>query len=350
MVLFFVALIAPKKAVVSSFSGGPKISIIIVFRNEEQHLKQLLNSIQKQAYTNFEVLLVNDSSTDSSVAVVQEFIENSTINVRLFHAESPTKAPKKQGIELALKNATGTYIAQTDADCIVPENWLEQFLPYVETNDLVAGAVLISQQSTERSSVLGSYQKLDFLSLQLVTQAMFRLKQPIMANGANIMYSKQAYLNHYQPNELASGDDVFLLNALSNAGCKVAYCPENIVETQPVESWRHVFNQRVRWASKTGKNPNKFNLLVGVVMLLVNMSFLGLLFQAAKLEPLALVILISKILVDARALIFMQEYHRVYTKGWHLLLALLINPVITVSVFLAGFKRNYTWKNRVFSS
>ena len=350
MVLFFVALVQPKKVVVSSFSGGPKISVVVVFRNEEQHVLPLLNSLAKQSYSNFEVLLVNDASTDTSEQIVEEFQKQSQLNIQLFHLESKGIAPKKEGIELAIQHATGTYIAQTDADCIVPENWLMLYAENCKDVSLLAGPTIPVESPTERSSVLGSYQKLDFLSLQLVTQALFRLKQPILANGANLYYSKQAYLEFYKPNNLASGDDVFLVNTFKKAGLSMAYCPENVVETSFVSSWREVLNQRVRWASKSSKNSNHYNLIVGATMMLATLSFCSLMVLAPFSEPYVFAFAVSKLLVDARALIYMQEYHRVYTKGWHLMVALLINPVLTLVVFVAGFKRSYTWKNRTFSA
>ena len=63
------------------------ISIIIPVYNAEKYLRQCLDSIINQTYTNFEVLLVNDGSTDSSGMICQEYVENDS-RFRYFEKEN----------------------------------------------------------------------------------------------------------------------------------------------------------------------------------------------------------------------------------------------------------------------
>ncbi len=99
----------------------PLISILIPFKNTEAYIKACLVSILNQTYTNWELLIVDDSSTDSSSNIVETFAKNDERIVLL----------KNQGtgiidaLRLAFKHSKGTYITRMDSDDIMYPNKLE---------------------------------------------------------------------------------------------------------------------------------------------------------------------------------------------------------------------------------
>lgn len=112
------------------------ISIIIPIYNAEKYLGECLNSILLQTYQNFEIILVDDSSTDSSLQICHNYaIKDSRIKVytQNNNACGPTR---NEG----LRHAKGDYIAFIDDDDLIPKNYLEVLLknsngvdiPYVE--------------------------------------------------------------------------------------------------------------------------------------------------------------------------------------------------------------------------
>jgi glycosyltransferase involved in cell wall biosynthesis len=105
-----------------------KLSIIIPARNEEKNIHACLASVINQSYPKelYEIIVVDDHSTDSTVQIVQSF---KAPNIKLLPLKDfigkETNAYKKKGIEVAISQANGTLIITTDADCTAPENWLQ---------------------------------------------------------------------------------------------------------------------------------------------------------------------------------------------------------------------------------
>src|SRR5689334_11565825 len=103
-------------------SYSTKASIIIPARNEEKNIAQLLQALEKQTYPPrlFEIIVINDHSTDKTVEIVQQFPR-----VLLSDLENEVHAGyKKKSIEQGVTMATGRLIITTDADCIPPPTWI----------------------------------------------------------------------------------------------------------------------------------------------------------------------------------------------------------------------------------
>ena len=107
------------------------ISIIVPIYNTEKYLRQCLDSIINQTYTNFEVLLVNDGSTDSSGMICQEYVENDS-RFRYFEKENGGVSSARN---LGLECSGGAYITFIDSDDWVESNHLEALLKGIKENN-----------------------------------------------------------------------------------------------------------------------------------------------------------------------------------------------------------------------
>ena len=107
------------------------ISIIVPIYNTEKYLRQCLDSIINQTYTNFEVLLVNDGSTDSSGMICQEYLENDS-RFRYFEKENGGVSSARN---LGLERSGGAYITFIDSDDWVESNHLEALLKGIKENN-----------------------------------------------------------------------------------------------------------------------------------------------------------------------------------------------------------------------
>lgn len=97
--------------------NNPKISVIIPVYNAERYIRQCLDSVLAQDFAEFEVIIVDDGSTDSSFAVCQEYANND-VRIRLFHKEN---AGPSSARNFALTRAEGEYILFMDSD----DYWLD---------------------------------------------------------------------------------------------------------------------------------------------------------------------------------------------------------------------------------
>lgn len=127
----------------------PKVSVLIPAFNEEKYIQRTLNALMVQDYPDFEVIIANNASTDLTAVIIQEFIDTHAgygISFRLVHEN-------RQGTnfarECARMNATGSIIAQLDADCVPASNWLRK------------GVSLLCANNKGRVAVTGPYDYFD---------------------------------------------------------------------------------------------------------------------------------------------------------------------------------------------
>ena len=333
----------------AEFIPKTSFSVVVPFRNEKENLPNLLHSISLLNYPKelVEVILVDDDSDD-------EFrIQNLEFRIQMIKNVRKSNSPKKDAIETAIQIAKHDWIITTDADCLVQKDWLTIYDQYIQKNEveMVASGVCY----IPKKGFLSAFQNLDFLSLQGATIGSFGINQPFMCNGANFAYSKSFFkeLNGFQGNEtIASGDDVFLLQkAVSVAPKKVGFllAKESIVATNPVATWSDLFQQRVRWASKSTGYSSVYGKLLALVVFGGNLAWIvsfllwlvGLLDQNIFMLFVALKFLIDFILIYKTANFFESKLQYVLASS-------LLYPFFSVSVAVYSLFGKYSWKGRNF--
>ncbi|MBK5192153.1 MAG: glycosyltransferase [Flavobacteriaceae bacterium] len=349
----------------------PKIrfSVVIPFRNEAENLPLLLNSLSKLNYPTlkYEILLVNDASEDVSIQICDDFINSHPeIQISLLENKRSSNSPKKDAISTAIKNAQFEYIITTDADCKVPENWLQAFNErIIETGaKLVAGPVKIADTSkniireNRWLKYFHFFQEMDFMSLQAAGAGGFGLGKAFMCNGANLCYEKAAFLkaDGFSGNdEISSGDDIFLLQKFTEKKWPVSFlkCAEAIVLTKPQQDLNTLISQRIRWAAKTPAYKSSFAKLVGLTVLLMNFSLVigGLLafFSLIPYQPL-LFAFFFKFNVDFALLYHSAEFFDRKDVLRNYFWSSIIYPVFSSYVAILSLFSGYEWKGRKFRS
>ncbi|MBW4362384.1 glycosyltransferase family 2 protein [Flavobacterium taihuense] len=330
----------------------PKTSftIIVPFRNEAKNLPILLESFSQLNYPTdlFEVILVDDESSER-LQIAEYRIQITTIdNLRI------SNSPKKDAITTAMEIVKTDWVITTDADCVVPKNWLLALDNFIQLHhvSMIAGAVTYDCNN----SFLHHFQQLDLASLQGATIGSFGIKKGFMCNGANFAYTKSFFqkLKGFDGNTtIASGDDVFLLQkAIAKHPEKVAYLKskDTIVTTKPVNNWKSLFYQRVRWASKTTSYQSDFGKRLGLLVFMMNFglvcSFVLTFFGLISLPILGLYFLI-KFGIDV---VLIKQTNNFLTKRKmrYLLLSSLWYPFFSTAVALYCLFGKYEWKGRRF--
>ncbi len=336
-----------------------KFSIVVPFRNEAENLPILLESFSKLNYPNdlFEVFLVDDFSSEEFQVSSFKFaspVRFRSGQVSITKNNRVSNSPKKDAISTAISKTKNDWIITTDADCIVNENWLLTLDNYIQNQDvsMIAGAVTYDCND----SFLHHFQQLDLASLQGATIGSFGLGKGFMCNGANFAYTKSFFLelNGFDGNDtIASGDDVFLLQkAIANNPEKVHYLKSknNIVITKPLNDWKSLFYQRVRWASKTGSYQSGFGKGLAVVVFAGNLGFLmavaSWLLALIAIEHLLFFVFL-KFIVDS-VLIHKSNHFLTTNRIRFLVCSSLWYPFFSVSVALYSLFGKYEWKGRWF--
>lgn len=328
-----------------------KISVIIPARNEEENIGMLLNSIQAQSYPAhlFEVIVVDDHSTDKTLEVVKGFPFVKIIQLQLNNINSY----KKKAIETGIAAASGDLIVTTDADCVVPVHWLKTMAAFKkETHATFIAAPVVLDF---KNSFLQIFQAMDFLVLQGITAASVQKKIHNMCNGANLAYERKAFYDvsgFGGIDNIASGDDMLLMQKIATRFPeKIFYllAGDAIVKTASAKTWKEFFNQRIRWASKaTNYNDIKiFSVLVLVYffnLALLTILIAGFWFHFLWLGFILLVL--AKAIIE---LLFISPVFKFYNNSGLLKWFLFFQPVHIIYTVIAGWLGrfgSFEWKDR----
>ncbi|HEY1032968.1 MAG TPA: glycosyltransferase [Flavipsychrobacter sp.] len=346
----------PTFVVDEDFTPITTLSIIIPARNEEASIGRCLDSIFAQDYPQhlIEVVVIDDHSTDATASIVKGYNEP---NLKCLHLadylNDETIAYKKKALTTGINNSIGELIVTTDADCFAGNQWLKHIAAIYEKEEPVM--IVAPVDFTTNGDVVQTFQSLDFMSMQGITGAAHKLNLGNMSNGANLAFSRKAYLSvdgYKGIDHLASGDDYLLMMKLNAAWpSRIAYlkAEEAIVHTPPQPTWGSFLQQRIRWASKSGKYDDK--RLTGILLLvyLFNFYFLVLLllgFWNGWLWALALTLLVLKTEVEIYYLYPVSRFFHKRKQLWIFPLLQPLHILYIISAGFLGFVGVYKWKGR----
>lgn len=331
-----------------------KLSVVVAFRNESQHIENLLNSLMEQTYPQdlWEIVLVNDHSTDESTEIINRFTtRNPKIKISLLNASGHGK---KQSLLEGIQFASGEFIVCTDADCIAGKNWLTNLGSFYEQEHplLIFGAVVYDKEE----SLLQKFFSFEFMSLVASGAGSGASGLPFMGNGANLAFERDAFLEagaEAQKQEHASGDDVFLIQYLTRKfGSHTIRFLKNkasIIRTQTPRSFKEFMKQRVRWGSKAKAYDQPWPIFVAFAVFTFN-TLLVLCFLLGLLIPWVLSIyflfVLLKLFID---LPLLQAFGEFSDKGKlmkYMLVFEFIYPFYIPLAALKGLFFSYEWKGR----
>lgn len=266
----------PTWSVPLDFAPKTSVTVLVPARNEAANISACLHAILACNYPQhlLEILVLDDFSTDDTARIVSEIAAANAGRVRLLRLEEqpqPVFSGKKKALELGVSCARGELIATTDADCLVPVDWLLLLVSLFEAHrpGAIVAPVLLHRERTS----FQRFQALDFAGMMGITGAGIGMGWHLMGNGANLCYAKATFeaVGGYAGNlDRASGDDLFLLgkiaapppapppNGRGEAG-DGAYFLKNLaatVRTLPSPDLRTFVQQRLRWGTKNAGLPD----------------------------------------------------------------------------------------------
>ena len=334
------------------------ISVIIPARDEACNVGACIDAILSQKYPEalFEIIVVDDHSIDGTANIVKQYDRANIHCISLadhLDATGQTNAYKKAALAAGIAQARGALIVTTDADCTAPNAWLLHLAAIYEQQRpvMIVAPVIYSAET----SIVQVFQQIDFMSMQGITAAAHQLQLGNMSNGANLAFSKAAYeqVGGYEGiTHLASGDDYLLMMKMNKAfpgGISYLRSQHAIVATAPQPDWSSFLQQRIRWASKSGKYNDTRLTAILIVVYLFNFSFVVLavagFFDHIYL-CLAAAMLALKIIIEY---IFLIPVARFFHKESVLKYFPFLQPLHILYIVLAGFLGffgSYKWKGR----
>ena len=332
----------------------PHISVVVAARNEEKDIEKCLQSLLKQTYptNSYEIIIVDDGSTDKTASIVKSFSERfDNIHLLSLKFDSEQKIGRKPiALAKGIAQATGEIILTTDADCSFPPQWIE-----IMTNHFEEGVVFVAGPVAERdvTTFFAKMEQLEFLGLITTAAGLIGSGRPIICNGANLAYRKDAFIAIDGFNtESSSNDDESLMNKIVHRKIgKVVFAPEAdaVVTTNSSNTISTFFRQRIRWANKRGHYEDKSILftLVGLYIFFASMLLtMILLFREPQLILPLTAAFVGKILVDYFTLHSGARLFRQRIPIFHFLIAEFFHVPYIVIAAAIGQIASMRWKGR----
>lgn len=331
----------------------PFVSVVVAARNEAEGIQLLLESLRHQNYPDslWEGIIVDDHSDDTTADLVFDFIEHHNLsNIKVVVS---TGSGKKSAIETGVEIAKGEWVLQTDADCIAGPSWVSSMAGYMNNEiRFVSGPIRL----TPGNSWFERLQALEMLGLVTLGAGSMLAGFPNMANGANMGYHRQTFLElggFGSSREIASGDDEFMVQSIHQAfpgGLTFAKNPEAIIETTTISTWSGFRSQRIRWVSKAKSYINRSTNLIQLMAWLGFLTFpwwLMISMTNLRLLTVPIGLFLVKLLADRWLMksgaLFLQKPDWL---RWLLLLEVTYIPYVIWIGIRGNLSTDYVWKGR----
>ena len=232
-----------------SHSKLPPVSVIVCAKNEEKNLKQNLPLILQQDYPDFEVIVVDDNSTDETyylLKVMQHDYPHLHVirlneNVNFFRG-------KKFPLSIGIREARNEHLLLTDADCIpLTKNWVRTMAEnFTKNKEIVLGYGKHKQQKGFLNSLIRFetlYTAMQYFSFALAGIA-------YMGVGRNMAYKKQTFTKqkgfskHY--NLMSGDDDLFVNSAATKNNVAIEINYDSFTISEPKQNWKSWWKQKRR--------------------------------------------------------------------------------------------------------
>ncbi len=345
--IFFLGLRRNRDYIVDS--SGLFVSVIIAARNEETNLPNCLESVANQTYptSQYEIIVVNDGSTDKTEAICQNFIQRYP-HIKLVHIQDDAHLRGKanalaQGIDVT----KGEIILITDADCTVPPTWVEQTSKrYGDKVGLIGGFTL-----QKAATPFEGMQSLDWAFILGTAAAAASLKHPLGSIGNNLSFRKSAYdqIGGYRKLKFSVTEDYTVVQAIVGSQ-NWQYCypldPKHLVESKPCSNLLTLLSQKHRWG-KGGLGMKPAGLAIMVISFFMHLSPLIMLYWGGIVQTATAFMI--KFIVDYIFLYkILKQLDRTDELRWFYCFELYFIIYVMLLPFLVFFGGKVKWKGREF--
>ncbi len=304
----------------------PSISVIIPARDAHATLSELLQDLyaQDMPRDKYEVIVVDDHSSDATSAVVERMMVTWS-KLKLIQLDA--SFGKKAAIMHAAADAHHDLIVLTDADgrcggsrlSAIARRWASA------PTDLL----LMPVETVGEKGLHSHMQRMEQLALQAVAAGSGTMGAPVLANGANMAFSRSTFfqLGGFKGDRWASGDDMFLLQRMRRARKAIGYLldADVVVSVRTENSWKAAIQQRLRWAGKMRAYRETMVMLSSIVSLLF---------------PWLLAVATSYALQEVKAGQGMMNTVVLLTSAWMFWAIPILRLVHTMDVFFAHASRS----------
>lgn len=244
------SFLKPKKENLGSISIP--VSVVICAKNEAKNLQNNIPYWLKQDYPKFEIILINDASSDNTLEVMEEFQKNNS-NIKIVNVENNEAfwGNKKYALTLGIKKTQYKHMLFTDADCKpASRQWILEMASHFSTQkNLVLGYGAYSKTK----GFLNKLIRFETVLTALQYFSFAKVGIPYMGVGRNLAYTSELY---YQNNGfmshikiLSGDDDLFVNQAATKNNTAICFHKSSFTVSKPKKKWSQWLKQKKRHIS-----------------------------------------------------------------------------------------------------
>lgn len=335
----------------------PTVSILVAARNEENNLPACLESLENLNYPvdKMEILIINDRSEDNTKNIALNYGKKNS-HFQLLDIENDIRGLKGkihalcQGIE----KTSGEIILITDADCIVPSNWVDSFVRYFDDDVGMCGGMTLLSKPKQKEKFFNRLQALDWIYLQSIAAGSCQVGFPVSILGNNFAFRRSAYqdVGGFRQLGFSVTEDMKLLQAIHQTKkWKIKYPLQNdtAIYSKPVDSIMQFYSQRKRWVLG-GKKSHWWGFVIMSVSFITHLIALCAVFPGYWVVPvfvaLSLLFAADFSLIIRMLRRFKRDYLWLYIFPFEIYYTLY--SIVFALVYFTG--SNVKWKNRDFET
>lgn len=230
-------------------SKQPMITIMIPAHNEEVVIEETITYLfENLNYSNFEILVMNDGSTDDTAAIIKQlqkkYPQLRTINII-------KNKGKVHAFNIGMHFAKGEYILSNDADTIPEPDALMKYMNFfIHNRDMNTSAVTANMDVQNRSTLLGKSQTVEFSSIVgVIKRSQTSINDSMYAySGANTLYKKDFLIDVGGFRQDRATEDISIAWDHQSIGAIPRFAPNIIFHMNVPETIGQLYKQRRRWA------------------------------------------------------------------------------------------------------
>lgn len=329
----------------------PPLSVIICAHNEQDNIPEFLPSILNQDYPNFEVIVVNDFSTDNTPWILHEFeakyphlkIVDIKEHIRLKHG-------KKFAVSMGIKASKHQTLVFTDADCSPQsDQWLKEIAAaFRPETEIVLGYSPYFKKKSLLNLLIRfetSHTAMSYFSYALKGDA-------YMGVGRNMAYKKDLFFRNKgfaAHMHIKSGDDDLFVNQNANlTNVNIALAAESIVYSEPKATWKSYYKQKARHSGASTIYKKRHQRMLGTQLVSAVCFYIALIATAIAFPMYWYVPVTAYLLrLIAQWIIFANIYKKLEVKEliwWLPLVDFIYYFYICINGIFSRKKKKISWK------
>lgn len=226
-----------------------RVSVVIPAWNEEVGVLNSIRSLLESSYSNLEVILVDDGSTDSTRLLVNKFIEEELGKYekegKSFKAFFKKNGGKGSALNHGIKRSTGDLIITMDADTLFEKESIANAARYFlnEKLDAAVGNVKVGNPN----SFLGIIQQIEYIIGFYFKRTHSLFNSEYIIGGAFGVFRKNVFEKYGLFDEKNITEDIEFSTRLQKNGCRIAFIEDAVAYTETPATLKSLMKQRLRW-------------------------------------------------------------------------------------------------------